>query len=165
LALAVLASCAPAIAQTDVTSVKATFLYRFSSLIAWPGARDDAPTTLCVAGPRQYERAIERVISAAGTQRRFDVRRLDDASDVEACRVLYIVEDETRAREMLRAAAGKPVLTVTDANVTPDVRGIIHFAIVENRVRFHIDDDLAERGGLAIDSRLLALALSVRRRD
>lgn len=165
LAIAMLGLCPPAIAQMDVTTVKTTFLYRFSSLVSWPDAGTAAATTLCIAGPQPYERAIERVISAAGTQRQFAVRHIDSAEQVAGCRVLYIVEDSDRAREKLRAATGQPVLTVTDASVSPDVRGIIHFAVVDNRVRFHIDDHLAAQGGLTIDSRLLALALSVRRRD
>ena len=152
-------------AQTDATSVKATFLYRFSSLVDWLGKDAEAVTTLCVAGPEQYVRALQRVVSAAGTQRQFFIRHIEDASEVEGCKVLYLTEDAESTREKLRSASGRAVLTVTDASVTPDVRGIVHFTVVEGRVRFYIDDYLASKSGLSIDSRLLALALSVRRRD
>ena len=47
------------------------------------------------------------------------------------------------------------------ANVSSD-RGMIHFAISDDRVRFHIDLQAASRSGLSISSRLLNLALSVR---
>lgn len=152
-------------AQTDATSVKATFLYRFSSLVDWPGKGAETATMLCVAGPELYERALQRVLSAAGTQRQFHVRHIQHASEVEGCSVLYLTEDAESTREKLRSATGRAVLTVTDASVTPDVRGIIQFTVVDGRVRFHIDDYLAAQGGLSLDSRLLALALSVRRRD
>jgi hypothetical protein len=56
------------------------------------------------------------------------------------------------------------VLTVTDASTDGRVRGMIHFVVVDNRVRFHIDQVRASESGLAISSRLLALALSVRRK-
>ena len=59
---------------------------------------------------------------------------------------------------------GKPVLTVTDARSSVR-RGMIHFVVVQGRVRFHIDEAAAVRSGLTINSRLLALALSVRQRD
>lgn len=160
----VLVLCPIAVAQTNVLSVKATFLYRFTSLVSWPGARPGAPTRLCVAGPERYAQAVSRVVSASASQQPFEVHHIDDRTEVPLCRVLYVVDEAGATRELLRAAAGMPVLTVTDADATPDIRGIIHFTVVDSRVRFHIDDDLAARGGLAIDARLLALALSVRRR-
>jgi hypothetical protein len=42
---------------------------------------------------------------------------------------------------------------------------MIHFVVAQGRVRFHIDEAAAVRSGLTINSRLLALALSVRQRD
>ena len=59
---------------------------------------------------------------------------------------------------------GEPVLTVTDEAISA-TRGIIHFEIAENRVRFHIDEAQASREGLSLNSRLLGLALTVRRRE
>jgi hypothetical protein len=52
------------------------------------------------------------------------------------------------------------VLVVTDSANGAD-RGQIHFAIDQNRVRFHVDDAAAKKAGLTISSRLLSLALSV----
>jgi hypothetical protein len=59
---------------------------------------------------------------------------------------------------------GTSVLTVTDAARTPNARGIIHFVVQNDRVRFHIDERAAARNGLSISSKLLSLALSVRHR-
>ncbi|WP_374577311.1 YfiR family protein [Phenylobacterium sp. J367] len=42
-------------------------------------------------------------------------------------------------------------------------RGMIHFVVFQNRVRFHIDAQQASENGLAISSKLLALGLSVKR--
>ena len=65
--------------------------------------------------------------------------------------------------DALRAVRQLPVLTVTDAATGANDRGVIHFAVVDNRVRFHIDEAQAAESGLTISSRLLSVALSVRR--
>jgi hypothetical protein len=62
---------------------------------------------------------------------------------------------------LLAALNRKPVLTVTDS-ASGGGRGIIHFSIVDGRVRFFIDQASAEQRGLGISSRLLALAVGVR---
>ena len=62
---------------------------------------------------------------------------------------------------MIAAVEGtRGVLLITDQAVSGR-RGAIHFAVVNGRVRFHIDNDAAVRAGLNISSRLLSLALSV----
>jgi hypothetical protein len=39
---------------------------------------------------------------------------------------------------------------------------MIHFAMQQSRVKFHIDSGAATRSGLTLSSKLLALALSVK---
>ena len=55
----------------------------------------------------------------------------------------------------------RSILLVTDGAVSSD-RGMIHFVLDDDRVRFHIDLQAASRSRLSISSRLLNLALSVR---
>ena len=64
--------------------------------------------------------------------------------------------------QSLQAVQGRPVLTVTDAR-RGDVRGMIHFTLQRDRVRFYVDAGEAQRSGIAISSKLLALAVAVKR--
>ena len=66
------------------------------------------------------------------------------------------------ARHLL-GLRSRPTLTITDARAGPQ-RGMIHFTVAGGRVRFFIDEAAASARGLAISSRLLALALGVRQR-
>ena len=58
---------------------------------------------------------------------------------------------------------GSNVLTVSDTGGAGET-GIIDFVIVNNRVRFNIDDEAAAQNGLVISSKLMSLALNVKRR-
>jgi hypothetical protein len=158
---------ASARAQTSEELVKATFMYRFASFVTWPPqafADAESPIRLCVIGADPFAQSLSRAVAAQRVNGRgFEVRRLVTAADASQCQMVYVVGDRVDAT--LRAVRGQPVLTITDgAHGAGAARGIIHFVIVEDHVRFHIDDASAAEGGMPIDPRLLSLALSVRRR-
>jgi hypothetical protein len=91
------------------------------------------------------------------------VARLAEVDRESGCQVLYAVGSSRQSvPQALQAVRGAPVLTVTDAGRGP-TRGMIHFVVFEDRVRFHIDAQQAAQSGLSISSKLLALGLSVKR--
>jgi hypothetical protein len=146
-------------------AVKAAFISRFASFVQWPAAAfadAHAPIRICLLGDGAFGRLLEgSVYGQLIDERGFEVRRLSDSTGARDCHVVYVTGEAVA--ETLRVLRGRPVLTVTDA-ATGATRGMIHFSIVRDHVRFHIDDAQAAEGGLFISSRLLALAVSVRRR-
>jgi hypothetical protein len=99
--------------------------------------------------------------AAAGQEvdgRPVTVRRLSSAAGASDCAIAFI--DGARTGETLAALSRQPILTVTDSRSSTQ-RGVIHFAIVDGRVRFFIDNAQAQARGLTISSRLLALAVGV----
>ncbi len=174
-ALAVLMSAAApaprALAAEDrnplALAVKAAFLSKFPLYITWPERAFSSPASpfvLCVAGDDGFAGLVER--AAAGLRvaaHPMAVLRLDAVSASAPCAVLYLAtSDPPLARQQLAALDGLPVLTVTDAIQDGAAKGIVNFVIVDDRVRFEIDNATAARDGLVISSKLLSLALSVR---
>jgi hypothetical protein len=68
-----------------------------------------------------------------------------------------------RLDELLRPARLLPILTVTESPAALDAGSIINFMIEQERVRFEISLPAAERSGLRVSSRLLAVARRVTR--
>jgi hypothetical protein len=156
----------PAFAQASETAVKAAFLPRFARYVTWPpGAspKNSDPFVLCVIGDDPFGGALEQAARSQSIDgRRITVRRLGTAAGADGCQVAFIGGTSNQPVGQLLAAIGrKPVLTVTDAR-DGGQRGLIHFSVVGGRVRFFIDQAAAERRGLTINSRLLALAVGVR---
>lgn len=144
--------------------VKANYLVRFAAFVEWPPrafANAQAPVAICVLGRDPFGVLLDRAAASQTVYgRRIVVRRPATASALSACHIAYVAQGAPTA--LIDAAAGAPgLLLVTDAAV-PERRGIIHFVITDNRVRFHIDQQAAARNGLTISSRLLSLAVSVR---
>ena len=146
---------------TDV-SVKAAFLPRFVRYVTWPPAampHGSDPFVLCVIGSDPFGQLLDQ---AAGTQsidgRHIVIRRMNSAAAAGDCQAAFVSANRL---DELSDFGGRPVLTVTDGSAAGP-HGIIHFVVVGGRVRFFIDQALAERRHLNISSRLLALALGVR---
>ena len=142
-------------------SVKANYLVRFAAFVEWPSqsfATSRSPVVICVVGRDPFDGALGRAARAQTAHGRpLTVRRPGTAEAAAGCHILYV----GRGGGGLIPAGQRPILVVTDANVSSE-RGMIHFVIDDDRVRFHIDLQAASRSRLSISSRLLNLALSVR---
>lgn len=163
----VLAPAAATAQQLDAEgAIKATFLYRFASFVQWPTtafASEEAPLLICVSGDGNFAELVEA--AAQGQRiggRSVEVHRFAAVPTNSGCHIIYLAgaRDQTigQALEVLR---GQPILTVTDQR-HGRTRGMVHFVISQERVRFHVDRGSAEASGLRLSSRLLQVALSVR---
>ena len=159
----------PAGAQdgTLALTVKAAYLVKIQPFVTWPAAAfadDQSPFTLCVAGPDPFGALLDRAIAGQNFAGRAEtIRRVPDAGEAAGCQILYIASsDPLTLRQASDAVRGRPVLVVTDGVQEADERGMINFLVIDDRVRFTIDDDAAAANGLDISSKLLSLAVSVR---
>ena len=153
---------ADAAAAPSDLAVKAAFMTKFAGYATWPPPARPAgaqPLVLCMVGGDPFGRLIEE--AARGQQvsgHTLQLRRVASADGAAGCHVAFV-----QSKEALDGLQSRPVLTVTDARAGPH-RGMIHFVIHQGRVRFHIDEAAAARSGIALNARLLGVALSVRQR-
>jgi hypothetical protein len=170
IALAVAASlAAPAFGQAAAAqpgaleyAVKANYLYKFAPFVEWPArvfASAASPFNICVLGADPFGRALDEAVRGQRIEgRAISVRRLRSAADVDDCHVLYLGRQPPQAADQtLKALRGTPVLTVTDAGQGVQ-GGIVHFVLVEGRVRFSLDPNQAQANGIVLSSKLRALA-------
>jgi len=150
-------------------TVKAAFLYKFGGFVEWPSAAfesPESPTRLCIVGNDPFGPALDKVVEGQhiGT-RTIVVERLEAIHSNSGCQILFVASaDEKKAAEALMAVRGESVLTITDGARSPEATGIINFVIMDNRVRFEIDDKAASVNGVVISSKLLDLARTTKRR-
>lgn len=148
-------------------AVKANYLVRFAAFVDWRASAfgaTDAPLVICVVGRDPFGTVLNRAATGQTAHgRRLEVRRPAGQAALAACQIAYVGAD-TPVEWADRLDALPGVLVVTDQTVSPR-RGVVHFVLVNNRVRFRIDQGGADRKALAISSRLLNLAVSVEGRD
>lgn len=165
-ALLLLVSCAVA-AQPTEHEVKAAFLFKFLSFVDWPGAalgRPGAPIVIGVMGSPQVAAELERVVPGRSVQSRpVDVRRLAPGEWSAGLHVLFFGAGQ--ADELARFADEAPlapVLVVGEWSGALEAGAVVNFVRSGDRVRFEVALDAAERRGLRISSRMLAVAARVR---
>lgn len=164
----VLFAAAPAFAQASEQAVKAAFIPKFSRYVDFPAAAQPGagqPYYLCVIGRDPFGAVIDQAAASEVVDGHpVAVRRFanTDAAAVAGCHIAFVAGATDQATAaMIEALRRQPTLTVTDAR-SGRTRGMIHFALVDGRVRFSIDQAAATQRGIVISSRLLALAIDVK---
>ncbi len=150
---------------TNEYSIKAAFLYNFSSFVSWPEkvAQHHDEFELCVVGNDPFGKTLDTLSGKSVHGQSLKIRRLTDWAITDTCQLVYISESETkRFARLLKKVRARPVLTVSDIDDFATHGGIIRFKLDSNKVRFDINVDAADRAGLNISSKLLSLATIVR---
>lgn len=155
--------------QAQEYALKAALLSKFGLYVEWPVSAFSSPASpinLCVAGEDPFGEALDKVAaSELINNRKVIIRRLKTVGRDSGCHILYIGDSDAQSLEqIIEAVRSGNVLTVTDDDGSGSATGIIEFVIKDNRVRFNIDDEAAAKNGLVISSKLLSLALNVKRR-
>jgi hypothetical protein len=148
----------------DEARVKAAFVLRFVQYVEWPREAlqpNSDPVKIGVFGAPAI--AAELVQAARNNQPRpITVQPLSGAENAGQFHVVFIGDDEkARLASIMAAVRGKPTLVITESPGALDQGSMINFVTVERRVKFEIALVAAEKAGLALSSRLLAVALRV----
>jgi hypothetical protein len=164
-----------AVAQADDVSageiqIKAAFLYKFTGYVEWPKSsfKDaERPITIGMVGAEEITEELRRVVSGRSVQGRgLTVALVSKESDLGGVHVLFIGRDAAAGTtRLIEAARAQPILIVTDAPDGLERGGVINFVMVKRRVQFEISVDAAEKAGLVLSSRLLAVALRIKKGD
>jgi len=168
-----LALLPPARADNAATSpvlerrVKAAFLYKFLGYAEFPpGAFADAasPVTIGVIGADELAAELGRIVSGRTVGNRpILVRVLRESELGTPVHLLFIGGyDSARVGRLVRAA-GNALLVVTECDGGLQLGSAINFRIVDERVRFDVALDAAERNGIKLSSRLLTVANRVQK--
>ena len=147
-------------------SVKAAFLYKFLGYAEFPpGAFSDAaaPVVIGVLGADELAAELTRIVAGRTvSQRQVVVKALREGEAASGVHLLFIGGEEgAKVKSVLKALNPEPVLVVTEAETGLQNGSVINFKIVEQRVRFDVSLESADKHGVKLSSRLLTVANQV----
>jgi len=152
--------------RVEEYEVKAAFLFNFAKFVEWPFevfSDPNAPLVITVFGDDPFNGSLEAVKNKLVNNRKLTIRRVKEIQDLGKSNVLFVSSSEKRELvRILEALQGQSVLTVGEDAAFTQCGGIINFVKEDNRIRFEVNVSAAERAGLKISSRLLALARIVK---
>jgi uncharacterized protein DUF4154 len=164
--LAMAAGAADSQQQATEAAVKAAFLYKFPGYVEWPAqalGAADAPFVIGVAGSEEVAAELERLVpNRPIANRKVVVRRVKEGESPRGLNMLFVGRNEGASRALVRAAQQQPgVLVVTESDRGLEMGAAINLVSLEERIAFEVSLENAERAGLHISSRMLAVARRV----
>jgi len=162
LLVALALATAPARAA-DVNQVKADMLWNIAKFIRWPEsafAKGESDFVFTILGDDSLAEALAASLSTRTINGRpVFVRVVGRVQDVVGSQILYVATSTLgRFPDVVRELHGSPVLTVANAAGFVEGGGMVDFVAEDDKVRFEIHQARAEKAGLKISARLLALA-------
>jgi len=147
--------------------VKAAFLYKFLGYAEFPpGAFFDgsSPVVIGVVGADDLAGELARLVAGRTVNSRPVVVRVLRDTDMQVPLHLLFVggADPLRVGRMVRQASAA-MLVVTECEDGLRQGSVINFRIIDERVRFDVSLDAAERNGIKLSSRLLTVANRVQK--
>jgi YfiR/HmsC-like len=156
----------PDLAGQTVTqpALKAAFLYNFAKFAEWPGDQESAGAiTLCVLDDSAVDDALDQLSRGGAINGRQVTMLRGSRERLRQCHLLYVGgSDVHRALAILDEIKGAPVLTVSDGEQFPRMGGMIGLFLEDGKMRFAVNPDAAQRGGIRLSSRLMTLAKLVK---
>jgi hypothetical protein len=149
--------------------VKALFLYNFAKYVQWPDGvfpNSNAPITIGIVGDDNFGKDLPNAVEGKTVNGRgFVIKHLSATDDPAGCQILFISRSESsHVGQILANLAAQPVLTVGEDKAFSQNGGTINFVLMDGNVRLEINMDSADKAGLKISSRLLAVADTVKRK-
>jgi hypothetical protein len=146
--------------------VKAAFLYKFAGYVEWPTrafAGPETPVTIGVIGAESLAaELVQAVTGRTVNDRPVTVKRLKPGESLAGIHILFVGRAESsRLGQLAQSAHPRSILTVTESDGALARGSVINFVLTDGRVRFEIALDSAEKSGLKLSSRLLAVAQQV----
>jgi hypothetical protein len=166
LCLATLSALGQAVEEYQV---KAAFLYNFARFVEWPAhtfKSTNDPLVICILGEDPFGHLLENTVQGKTIEGRpIVLRSTSEVGQTAGCHVLFVSLSERRQlSSILAGVSSTGVLTVGETAGFAALGGVINFKLEnERRIRFEVNLAAAREADLKISSKLLSLALIVRK--
>lgn len=147
--------------------IEAAFIYNFARFVDWPTqafAHTSSPLVIGVLGKNRFGTDLAKTISGKVIRGHpLEFRECASLPDAMRCQVLFISDSEKgRLSKIISTLGGNNILTVGEMDNFIDQGGMIDLTIIDQKIRFEINNSAAKAAGLTISSKLLSLAIKVK---
>lgn len=154
--------------QEDECLMKSAFLGKFARYIKWPekaGMTDKTkPFVIGILGESPMGALIEKLYSGKKIMDKdVEIRYISTLRGIYGCHILFIPSSlEKILDRVITVTKDEPILTVGDTSGFAEQGVLINFYVVENKIRFEINEPAVRHASLKVDSLLLEVARIVK---
>lgn len=146
----------------DEYSIKTLFIYNFTKYIEWPLAGSKSSFEIDVVGESDIIKPLEELSRNKKINQKSIVIKIISAGDEIAGNVVFVSSSNSNQFDtVLKNCKGKNVLIVTEAPNLATKGAAINFRVMDNKVRFELNQAAAKNSGLKLSSQLVELSIPV----
>ena len=143
--------------------VEAAYIYKFAGYVEWPPTvfvSASAPIVIGVIGSdRMYESLVSVAAGRPAQGRAIEIRRLTRPEQIQSVQCVFVGKDAWKDLETWSEAAKESsAVVITDAPRGIERGATLDFVVSDQKVRFEASVASAERVGIKLSARLLAVA-------
>ncbi|MBY0425091.1 MAG: YfiR family protein [Cytophagales bacterium] len=155
--------CLPAFGFGQLHKTQAAFIFNFALFINWPKEYQSSNFEISVLGNSEVLDELKTMTSdkLIGEQT-VQVKKLNNLKNIGNPNILFIPNEQIfLMKEVLKATENKPCLIVTESDGYSKRGSDINFVLLNNKLKFELNQGVAEAKGLKLPDKLLKLAVLV----
>ena len=143
--------------------LKALFIFNFIKYVDWSETNESGNFKIVVLGPSEIKDPLQKIADQKKiNNRKIEIKEGDDLDEI-CGQVLFIPRDMSdKLPECISKFSGKGVLIVTEGKNLAAKGSSMNFVMVDNKMKFEINQAAVHSAGLKVSSQLLDLAIVVK---
>jgi hypothetical protein len=143
-----------------VSQAQSMFIYNFSRLIQWPANSASGEFIIGVVGDNEMYNSLSAfVVNKKVGSQSIAVKRFDDPQSITRCQIVFVGDSRIgRLNEIIAKLNGSNSLLITERKGMVNSGSAIDFFMVDDKLRFTMNSDNAEKYDLIVSKSLLDMA-------
>jgi hypothetical protein len=151
-------------AFAQIEKMQAAFLYNFTMLVNWPDSYKSGDFVIAVLGSGPINKELEDMSKQkkAGAQT-IVIKKIASASEIGNAHMVFVANSaKGKIAEVVSKTSSSATLVVTESDGAGKDGAIINFMLVDEKLRFELNEPKATSKGLNLASNLLKLGIPVK---
>lgn len=153
--------CSSLSAGGDIFKVKSAYLINFVKFINWPESKSKEITVGFIGDSKLEAYLIEtKSLAEKRAKIKINLVHFNSSREVDNCDILYCSDHKSLKNDLdlVQKCKENNILTVTSKNLRFPDNSCINFLIVNNKLRFEINNDALKNNSLKASAQLLKLS-------
>ena len=139
--------------------IKIALAYNFAQFVTWPGDKTIENINVCVDVQTDiYPQIKTTLLDKLVHKRKIVIVPIQVNDAISHCHILYMPNERNVIQSYIDRIEKLPILTISEHANFIDEGGMIHIFIKQNKFRFEINNNQAQKVNLSINSQLLNLS-------
>ena len=141
------------------------FIYNFTKYVKWPESENETKFVIGIFGDGPISDALQQMVNTkkkSGVGTDFVIEQYNQFSEIGNCHILFVCKGQLEnLSDLNEKTVGEPILIITDSPGMGEQGAVINFVEIDGKMRFELNESMAESRSLAVSGSLASLAILI----